>query len=376
MRNLLFTLHKYTGLITGLLLVVIGLSGSLLVFHEGLDESLNPQLMTQGKNTLPLNDIVANAEAELGRKALRIEPAQAPGSPHTLRFFAPPGEPGPIQVSVSPYTGEVLAIRTWGDYLMTWIYSLHYTLLSGEIGEIVVGVLGLCLLGFCLTGVYLWWPTGKRKGKWRRNLTIKRGAGTYRLHFDLHQVIGIYFLPVLLVVAFSGVTLIFPTQVAALVDTVLPLEKLPSPSSTLPDTPGAPSLSPQQSLDIARTVFPQAPLIRLDFPRNETGSYSLAFNRDGEPWQHYGASRIWVDQYSGEVLAVWDAPNVAAGSQFMTWQFPLHNGDALGMPGRIIVLISGLTPLLFFITGTYMWWQKRLLRLQAQRRKLARQQAH
>lgn len=41
-----------------------------------------------------------------------------------------------------------------------------------------------------------------------------------------------------------------------------------------------------------------------------------------------------------------------------------------------IVLISGLTPLLFFITGTYMWWQKRQLRLQAQRRKLARQQAH
>jgi len=59
----------------------------------------------------------------------------------------------------------------------------------------------------------------------------------------------------------------------------------------------------------------------------------------------------------------------------MTWQFPLHNGDALGMPGRIIVLISGLTPLLFFITGTYLWWQKRQLRRQAQRRKLARQQA-
>ena len=35
MRNTLFTLHKYTGLITGLLLVVIGLSGSLLVFQIG-----------------------------------------------------------------------------------------------------------------------------------------------------------------------------------------------------------------------------------------------------------------------------------------------------------------------------------------------------
>ncbi len=105
------------------------------------------------------------------------------------------------------------------------------------------------------------------------------------------------------------------------------------------------------------------------FPRSETGSYSLAFNRDGEPWQHYGASRIWVDQYSGELLAVWDAPNVTAGSQFMTWQFPLHNGDALGMPGRIIVLISGLTPLLFFITGTYMWWQKRQLQRKARKRR-------
>ena len=372
MRHMLFVLHKYTGLITGLLLVVIGLSGSLLVFHDGLDEILNPQLMTTGDTPLPLNDIIERAEAEMGRRALRIEPAQDPGSPHTLRFFAPPGEPGPIQVSVSPYSGEILAVRTWGDYAMTWIYSLHYTLLSGHTGEIVVGVMGLCLLGFCLTGLYLWWPTGRRKGKWRRNLTIKRDGGAYRLHFDLHQVTGIYLLPVLLAVAFSGVTLVFADQVAALVRTVLPMDERPFPPSRLPDDPDTPSISPQASLDRARTVFPDATLTRLNLPRNETGSYWLAFNRAGEPWQDYGASGIWVDQYSGEILAIWDAPEVAAGSQFMTWQFPLHNGDALGLPGRILVLVSGLTPLLFFITGTYMWWQKRQLRLQAQRRKQAR----
>ncbi|MFC6978354.1 PepSY domain-containing protein [Microbulbifer taiwanensis] len=66
-----------------------------------------------------------------------------------------------------------------------------------------------------------------------------------------------------------------------------------------------------------------------------------------------------LDQYSGEILMVHDITETAAGNQFLTWQFPLHNGDALGLIGRWLVLISGLAPALLFGTGFYLWWKKR-----------------
>ena len=44
---MLLKLHKYAGLIAGLLLALTGVTGSLLVFHDTLDEWLTPQLRTQ-----------------------------------------------------------------------------------------------------------------------------------------------------------------------------------------------------------------------------------------------------------------------------------------------------------------------------------------
>ena len=88
---------------------------------------------------------------------------------------------------------------------------------------------------------------------------------------------------------------------------------------------------------------------------------------DARTYRHHFASPF---SQVGDVCTIGDFVLDAVLAEIV-----LHNGDALGMPGRIIVLISGLTPLLFFITGTYLWWQKRQLRRQAQRRKLARQQA-
>ena len=38
LRNLAFTLHRYIGLAVGIILVIVGLTGSLLVFEHEMDE--------------------------------------------------------------------------------------------------------------------------------------------------------------------------------------------------------------------------------------------------------------------------------------------------------------------------------------------------
>jgi uncharacterized iron-regulated membrane protein len=358
MRRLLITLHTYTGLVTGLLLALISITGSLLVFDHALDEMLAPQTVPgiESGPPAPLQAVVAAARAAVPGQLepYRIYLARQPGSPHIVRFREPAGAPGPLEVSVAPVSAEVLAVRRWGEYPTSWLYRLHYTLLAGPVGEYVVGVSGLVLLFFCLSGLYLWWP---RRGQWRRALTIKRGSGAFRLNYDLHNTVGFYLLPVVAVVAFSGVSLVFKGPVQSLVGAVLPLDARPDPSSE--PYPGAVALTVDQAVARGRAVFPDAELRRVHLPQSPTGSYRLDLNQPGEPWSAHAASAVWVDQYSGEILASWDALELAAGSAFMTWQFPLHNGDALGLPGRWLVFSSGSAPALLFGTGLYMWWRKR-----------------
>ncbi|MBB3059622.1 PepSY-associated TM helix domain-containing protein [Microbulbifer rhizosphaerae] len=359
MRKIFFTLHKYAGLTLGLLLALIGATGSLLVFDHTLDEKLAPQTVdfTPSDNLATFTEIVAAARAAVpGSIPQRVHIARAEGSPHVVRFPGPEGAPGPIEVSVSPTGAQVLAVRGWGEYTMSWIYRLHYTLLAGNTGKTVVGFMGLALLIFCISGLVIWWPRGRR---WKRAFTIKRNGNRFRFYFDLHKVCGIYLLPVLLVIAFSGVSIVFPLQVEKLVSWMMPLE--PRGSWGQSQITGAPPLDPDTAVAISRKIFPQGELKRIYLPQNAADSYGLTFRQMGEPWRNHGASFVRLDQYSGEVLMVHDATKIAAGNQFLTWQFPLHNGDALGLVGRWLVLITGLAPGLLFFTGFYLWWKKRQL---------------
>ena len=58
MRRTLFTIHMWVGLILGVLLAVLGLSGSLLVYDEAIADFLNPAppAVTQ-RPMLPLDRI-------------------------------------------------------------------------------------------------------------------------------------------------------------------------------------------------------------------------------------------------------------------------------------------------------------------------------
>jgi uncharacterized iron-regulated membrane protein len=65
---------------------------------------------------------------------------------------------------------------------------------------------------------------------------------------------------------------------------------------------------------------------------------------------------VVVDQYSGEILA--DATPEEGNVADQLWNdasFPLHAGDFLGTPSRVVWFVVGLSPILLTVTGTVMW---------------------
>ena len=365
-RKLWLQAHLWLGLVLGLFLSVIGLTGSVLVFYDAIDKALNADLMTvralpAGEAAFrPLADCLAAANAAMpGQAKLEaiLYPADA-GSAYAFDYQAPTavGMADGWQVLVDPYHAQVLGKRLnhkAGDWLppgfVAFVFFLHDALLVGGVGGTLVGVMAVLLLFSVLTGLIVWWPL---TGKWRRALVIKRRASAERLNHDLHQTFGFYAAPVLLAVLLSGIYMNLPGQFMALVKLFSPatrsFEDLPH---SMP-LPGAKPLSLEQALDIARSRYPEGRLNWLRPALVPKATHQISF-RDVPGLSRFWSERqIFIDPYSGAILAVrGPATRQTLGEGFMDWQWPLHSGKAFGWPGRILVFLTGLACPGLFVTG-------------------------
>lgn len=350
--------HRWLGLVLGAFFVLLGLTGSLLVFYTELDTALNPAVAWQEADGAvrayePVLQALQRAHPQRDR-GWRIElPLEGRGMV-TARYLKPAETAGaffaPLLVTVHPTTHELRASRFWGEFAMTWLYDLHMTLLAGETGHTVVGVLGLAMLLSLLSGLWLWWPSAaQRTAAWR----IKRGASLPRLSFDLHRLAGIYPLLVTLLLALTGAMLALPQWFEPLIARWSPPLAVTPPPATATEE-GA-WIGIDAALARAQARFPQGTPRWVDTPTAGQPVYRVRLQQPGEPSRRFPRTLVWIDASRGEVLAVRDAREQGVGDTLLAWLHPLHNGEAFGLAGRVIVCVAGLVPLLLMVTGLMRW---------------------
>lgn len=79
----------------------------------------------------------------------------------------------------------------------------------------------------------------------------------------------------------------------------------------------------------------------------------------GDPHRRFPSSFIFVDQYSGRVLAVHDVRRGNASTTTVKWIRALHDGSIAGLSTRFLAIVLGLVPLVLFMTG-FLHWRRRL----------------
>ncbi|NOS75463.1 MAG: PepSY domain-containing protein [Methyloglobulus sp.] len=367
-RKLWLKVHLYLGLSVGLILLVIGMTGSILTFWLEIDRWLNPGLMIvdvpQGAAIFrSMAEIVAAANTALPATA-EFSYAYPPHQPDQAYYFfydLPTGDADKrhsMNVFVNPYTADVIGTRVFYhasnllDYcLIGVIFKLHYALLAGETGMLIDGILGVIFFISILTGLILWWPL---TGKWWQALTIKRRASTERFNYDLHKTVGFYSALVLLAVFLSGISMNLSEQFNWLVERFSPVNVV-SDYKTQPRYDQS-VVTVDQAWQGVEKLYPNGYLYLFSVPNSDTGVY--VFNIIGPlGGGFHGRWKVLVDRY-GEVLHTFDPLSGTGGNVFMQWMWPLHSGQALGMAGRILVLLSGIVCVVLFITGVTRWLQK------------------
>lgn len=366
LRTVLLKIHLYIALWLGVLLVLAGITGSLLVYKHAIDKWLNADMMqvVAQETYQPFLSLIETAN--------QVSPIKDP--PHHLYLPREADDafvvryqikhPDPehkghnhhfYEVMVDPYTGKVLGHRDRDDALMTIVLQLHYKLLAGDTGKLIMGITALLTLFLTVTGIYLWWP---KINKIRQAFTIKRNASSHRFNFDLHKTTGIYTAIVMFSVALSGVYFNLPQVFKPMIGYFSPLTEIPRDLKSRVTDNTVP-ITPEQALakvtsHFAEGITPQ----RLFLPAETDGVY-MATARQPTEFSSNGRTLVWVDQYSGEIIQVRDPHKLAAGDTFINLQLPLHNGEILGQPGQILVLIIGFAPLVMLITGVIVWLNKR-----------------
>lgn len=378
-------IHLWVGLAFGLWLSLVGLSGAVLTFHPELERVFHAQWFQtrdQGGEPAfkPLDDIVAAATGAMpagARFTFAFYPLADDGT-YWLYFDVPvtraTGEPSVAHwdVFVDPYTARVLGKRLKqvdGDWapreFFAFMFSLHYQLLvPGGVGETFVGILSLLTMVSILVGLYLWWPS---LGRWKAALSIKRHASPVRFVYDLHNVSGVYLAPVLLAVLFSGVYLNLRPEFVWTVQQVSPATRDRYTIQSPRPSPAASPIGLHRALDIAREAYPQERADMLYEAFSDDASYMVC-TRGARSASRFADQRcLVIDQYTGAILHETVPGAETAGTTLIAWQRFLHSGEAFGLLGRVLVLLSGLALPMLFVTGLLRWLQKRRARRRASR---------
>jgi uncharacterized iron-regulated membrane protein len=366
MRHWLVKLHRYSGLLLSLFLVMAGLTGSALAFNDDIDAWLNPQFyhLTSTGSRQPIDVLVVRVEHDYPQARLAfISTEQDANAPlqAKLRPRKPNQELAVDTVFIDPVSATVVgerntkAVSLARQNLMPFLFRLHRYLLLDKPGAIICGSLGLLWLVTLLIGIALAWPK-HRKG-WGKALSVKRGAGSFRLMYDLHRTVGLVAGILLVISAFTGAVMNLPDVARPLVTSLSPLTPPPKEVAKAPATEARPQINWQQALVAAQAAMPLATPARI--ARDEkNGVYQIRM-RKPDDIQEGGSVRLFIDAADGHVLRALDPLKGSAGDAFMGVQYGLHTGQILGLPGKILVALLGLLPLLFTITGIAIWLQKR-----------------
>ena len=400
-------LHRWAGLSTALFLAVAGLTGMALAWEEEIEGWTAPQLLraAPAHPGQPLRD-----PAELARAAL----ARHPGMAITyLPLSVPPGRSLDIRVSwpglahpppadelfLNPYTGAELGWRHWGDIgegwrnLMPFVYRLHYSLLLGDAGELVMGIAALVWMGDCFLGFYLTLPPpaprgAARKGswlaskvgwlaRWRPAWVVRRHVSAHKRHFDLHRAGGLWVWPVLLVFATSSVSFNLPgvygpvqralggqDGAALLAARALPAPRLhPALDPVAARARGA-ALAAAAIARAGAQGRPQGAIWLWQAPA--AGAWIYGFSTSADIPDKGGASRLAFDSDTGQLLGVALAGQAPAANRFTDWIVALHMARVFGPWWQALVSLVGAAVCLLAATGVLIWLKKR----EARRRRI------
>lgn len=359
LRRVLFTLHLWMGLGSGLLFSLVCATGFYLAIH--------PQLESRARSHTPASAQEVQLSAE--EIVAKVTPIAVPGRieipARKGELWKLRGEKGSLYVN--PSTGEVLE-PLWGDSY-NWVKKLHrFLLLDHKIGRPITGAATLMYIFLMFSGVYLWWKKSARNPM--RGLTFKRGAGWKRTFYDAHLALGMYAMIPLTLMAVTGLWWSYREPTKAVIYWTLDGAVPEAPQKKKKEEKKEEEIPPRTDLPYASLLetvereFPYEGIVRLNLPDHDATDITILKTREPGFWRMPTRDEVTIDLASGRVLKRKLFADKTRAEQFTSLIYDIHTGYAWGDLTLVLYLVACVVGTSLPITGTVMWFN----RMQGQRR--------
>lgn len=337
-------LHRWTGGFVGLILALMGLSGAILVHEDAwimLPHAGDVQVTEPVRIAATVERLMTNPRAQPQRLVFASEDFGL----HRLTFGKDTG-------AYADQAGN--AVTRWQSQWERpelWLFDFHHHLFAGDTGEVVLGVVGLCGLFFVISGLFLWWRT-RRTFEFR--FWPKRMSRTSILRH--HRDLGILFAPLLLLVIYTGVSMIFRPVTALVLGPSAPATiQVASKPPKAPPAKLAKDFDWSTMIRTAHQRFPDGEFRILSLPRKDDGLVTLRMRQPTE-WTTNGRTTLYFAADSGRLVGVKDALALPAQAQAYGMFYPLHAAKVGGLPYRLVMTLVGLALALLGSLAVWTFW--------------------
>jgi len=387
-HNFFVVVHRWTGLVMALFLFVAGVTGSILAFNSELERVFAPNLFAKpasGSKRLDLATLAEGAGSAVPQGRVEIvsytdvNQVKVDFVPRVNPETTRPYDLGFDEFFIDPWTGKELGRRTRGDLsqgvvnLMPFIYDLHWTLLAGNPGQIVLGCVALLWTLDCFVGFYLTLPrrSGKLWPRWRHAWWVKWRASPFRSNFDLHRASGLWLWAALFIFAWSSVMMNIRPVYEQVMHALFDYESINKTFYEHAKPNAFPHLGWREALATGQRLMKEQSKqrqFRADQPIGlsyfpETGAYLYEVRGSRDLFERApkgGGTAVMFDGDTGELRNLSQPTGERFGNTIESWLYALHMARIFGRPYQVFVCFLGLAVALLSVTGVYIWWKKRI----------------
>ncbi|WP_291835267.1 PepSY domain-containing protein [Brevundimonas sp.] len=369
--------HFYAGVLVMPFLMLLALTGGLYLFKDEIDGAVYrrmAEVTPAAARAAPDAWLAAAAVAGEGRAANILMPARPD---QAVRVRVDQADGTQRTVFVDPYNAQVTGVTAYGGVMET-IKSLHSLSLFGTGMNILVEIVAGWAIVLFATGLYLWWPRGRRVATVVLTATDARRRPFWR---DLHALIGFYVGGVILFLAVTGMpwSAVWGDRFLNIVrESGLGRPAAPAAASAWShakphDTPTGVGWTMEHAVlhgqvahdpSLARVLsVAQSNELPLPYTVNIPATPDLAWTVARQTHKAEEARTLYVDGQTGAVKADIRWSQFGVGAKAFEWGIAVHQGLQYGQLNRIIMLAGCIGVWLLAVSGLMMWWKRRPPRL-------------
>ncbi|HLT71863.1 MAG TPA: PepSY-associated TM helix domain-containing protein [Cyclobacteriaceae bacterium] len=359
-KRMLWRIHHWAGLYSGILIGLLSLTGALAVFIPEIDALILKQHYNASSSA-------AAGDPQFGKSvdsltsmfpafsSLSIQLPDKPGQVAEIDLVerSPEGRVLRYNFFVDAGADRVVGQRNHQNSLANYLRQMHVRLYEGNWGRQLVGIGGLALVVLAVTGLLIY-GNFMKKQSWPN---VRKQANTRIVMADWHKLLGISALAFNLVIALTGAWLGLQPWLMRWLDITTP-NAYKAPVIMEPEADKAMEIDWHEALAAVSKEFPELKPHYLAPSTNGSGAIVVSGNIKGTVYER-NINKLILSKSGYTPLFKYDVREKPFSHKLFFVQEALHFGDFGGLMLKVVYAILGLASGFLSISGFVIYLYRR-----------------